>query len=151
MFRAASRNFLRNKANPPSLVTDLGISHLDLESPLRSASSPRSSLARSTKSHGAPSEHGVLPFGGTATHHGLRVDLHAQHYQSHTMVKKRVLNPIPVLDEALLSEALRGEGIKEVRYAGLVAYAMDGSGTIILQLLDAVRLLMRRGHGPCTT
>lgn len=30
------------------------------------------------------------------------------------MVKKRVLNPIPVLDEALLSEALRGEGIKEV-------------------------------------
>lgn len=33
---------------------------------------------------------------------------------SRKMVKKRVLNPIPVLDEALLSEALRGEGIKEV-------------------------------------
>lgn len=32
-----------------------------------------------------------------------------------TMVKKRVLDPIPVLDEALLSAALREEGIKEVR------------------------------------
>lgn len=30
------------------------------------------------------------------------------------MVKKRVLDPIPVLDEALLLEALREEGIKEV-------------------------------------
>lgn len=30
------------------------------------------------------------------------------------MVKKRVLHPQPVLDEALLSHALREEGIKEV-------------------------------------
>lgn len=30
------------------------------------------------------------------------------------MVKKRVLNPLPVLDEGLLLEALREEGIKEV-------------------------------------
>lgn len=30
------------------------------------------------------------------------------------MVKKRVLDPIPILDEALLLEALREEGIKEV-------------------------------------
>lgn len=30
------------------------------------------------------------------------------------MVKKRVLDPIPVLDEALLSAVLREEGIKEV-------------------------------------
>lgn len=35
------------------------------------------------------------------------------------MVKKRVLDPIPVLDENLLSEALRGEGIKEVCKAGV--------------------------------
>lgn len=32
----------------------------------------------------------------------------------YTMVKKRVLDPIPVFDEALLTEALREEGIKEV-------------------------------------
>ena len=31
-----------------------------------------------------------------------------------TMVKKRVLHPIPILDEALLLKALREEGIKEV-------------------------------------
>lgn len=30
------------------------------------------------------------------------------------MVKKRVLDPLPVLDEALLLQALRDEGIKEV-------------------------------------
>ena len=31
-----------------------------------------------------------------------------------TMVKKRILDPIPILDEALLLKALREEGIKEV-------------------------------------
>lgn len=30
------------------------------------------------------------------------------------MVKKRILDPIPILDEALLLKALREEGIKEV-------------------------------------
>lgn len=43
------------------------------------------------------------------------------------MVKKRVLNPIPVLDEALLSEALRGEGIKEVCGAGVVYYSSSSA------------------------
>lgn len=30
------------------------------------------------------------------------------------MVKKRILDPVPVLDQALLLQALRDEGIKEV-------------------------------------
>eukprot|EP00903_Cladosiphon_okamuranus_P010766 g10172.t1 len=45
------------------------------------------------------------------------------------MVKKRVLNPIPVLDEALLSEALRGEGIKELHVASVWHYALSEGKT----------------------
>lgn len=53
------------------------------------------------------------------------------------MVKKRVLSPIPVLDEALLSEALREEGIKEV--------------SVAVGLLVLARLLMRRSHPVTST
>ncbi|CAM9237946.1 unnamed protein product, partial [Pylaiella littoralis] len=42
-----------------------------------------------------------------------------------TMVKKRVLNPIPVFDEALLSEALREEGIKELHAGSVWHYALS--------------------------
>ncbi|CBJ29779.1 conserved unknown protein [Ectocarpus siliculosus] len=41
------------------------------------------------------------------------------------MVKKRVLDPIPVLDEALLSAALREEGIKELHAASVWHYALS--------------------------
>lgn len=53
---------------------------------------------------------------------------------THTMVKKRVLNPIPVLDEALLSEALRGEGIKEVRCEVLVVFGRGAPVTFFYPL-----------------
>lgn len=41
------------------------------------------------------------------------------------MVKRRVLKPIPVLDEALLLKALRDEGIKEVSEGGGVLKYVD--------------------------
>ncbi|CAM9117469.1 unnamed protein product [Ectocarpus sp. 12 AP-2014] len=41
------------------------------------------------------------------------------------MVKKRVLDPVPVLDEALLSAALREEGIKELHAASVWHFALS--------------------------
>lgn len=51
------------------------------------------------------------------------------------MVKKRVLDPIPALDEALLSQALREEGIKEVLY-GVYVYNNTSSTSSSQQVIE---------------